>query len=188
MKINTAVVDDFMRYEGPFRLGTVFDFVTDPSILTVDAAIAAGTTVTSATGFIKTGTYGESLAVRSVAYELDASTNAGVGTGTLTVSPGIPANSIVLGVTSFIDTILAGAGLTTWTLGVTGDINRYATPTIAIAAGTATTSLTQADTGYTVPHIQAAAIDILVTTDAGVISTGIMHICVHYITLTGPTT
>lgn len=155
---------------------------------TVSSTLGVTGAATFATTVTQNGTYGESSALKITSYEVNMATATGTGTGTITIANGIPANSVVLGVTSYIDTILAGASLTTWKLGVTSDTDRYHSGTTAIAAGTATSSLTAGASGYTGPHAQAAAINLLMTADAGVFSTGIIHICVHYMTITGPTT
>lgn len=150
-----------------------------------DTAITGAATVSSTV--TQSGTYGESSALKIASHAVNIATATGVGTATITVANAIPANSVVLGVTSYITTILAGASLTTWKLGVTGDTDRYHSGTHAIAAGTATSSIASGASGYTGPHAQAAAINILMTADAGVFSTGLIHICVHYMTITIPT-
>jgi hypothetical protein len=104
------------------------------------------------------------------------------GTNTETITGLIPANSIVLGVTARVLTILAGASLTTWSLGITSHTDHYGT-TLAVAAGTTVTPANHKVADIPGPHYAVAATDVLFTAAAGVFTTGLVRVTVWYITL-----
>lgn len=101
---------------------------------------------------------------------IDMATATGTGTGTIT-SPttAIPANSYVIGMTCKVTTILAGAGLTTISIGDGTDPDKWGTG-IAIAAGT-TVNFGAHTAG---PSYYGTATSIVITADAGVLSTGVL--------------
>jgi len=115
---------------------------------------------------------------------VDAATATGTGSITLTIASFIPAKSILLGVTAYVATTLAGSGLGSWSLGLTNHTTYYGT-TLALTAGTGV------DAGnwvVTAPVYCTTAVDVLFTGNAGVFSSGKVHLCAHYITVTAPTT
>jgi hypothetical protein len=112
-----------------------------------------------------------------------ASVTCNSGTGTCTSSNLIPAGSLVIGVTARVTTILAGAGLTTWTLGDGSDADRWGA-TLALAAGT---TVTLANTTITTVPLYAAATNVVLTAAAGQFDSGVVRLTVHYISLTAPT-
>lgn len=105
------------------------------------------------------------------------------GTGTETISNVIPAGSLILGISTRVTTILAGAGLTTFGIGDGTDIDAFGA-TIAIAAGT-TTDLT--DYTITTVPIYPAVTSIVLTADAGQFDSGVIRFTIHYIDLTAAT-
>ncbi len=105
------------------------------------------------------------------------------GAGTETVSAVIPVGAEDVEVTIRITTILAGAGLTTISIGTTGDLTRWGTA-IAIAADTTTTG---ADFTFTAKMHHAAAGDLIFTAAAGVFSSGVIRYTIHYRDLTAAT-
>jgi hypothetical protein len=112
---------------------------------------------------------------------IDMATATGTGTGSIT-SPNtaIPAGSLVLGVTARVTTILAGAGLTTFSIGDGTDADRWGTG-IAIAAGT---TVGAANITISSPVYYTAATSIVLTAAAGVFSTGVLAVTVHYLSFT----
>ncbi len=110
------------------------------------------------------------------------------GTGTETVTGAIPAGCLLLGVSNFVQTILAGAGLTTWSAGTpgVGNTDRFATGK-ALAAGTTTTLAdfkVEAAADYALGRIYPAATDLVFTAAAGVFSSGVIRYTIHYLALT----
>ena len=106
------------------------------------------------------------------------------GTGTETIPNAIPAGSIVLGVTARVTTILAGSGLTTWSLGLSGDTDRWGTG-LALAGNT-TVDATDFATDVQ-PTVYPAATDIVLTAAAGQFDSGVIRYTIHYYALTAPT-
>jgi hypothetical protein len=96
----------------------------------------------------------------------------------------IPAGSIVLGVDIRVTTILAGAGLTTWKAGDGTTTNAFAN-TAALAAGTTTDLTTHVSTWK--PTLYIAATSVTLTANAGVFSSGVVRITVHYFSITAAT-
>jgi len=166
---------------------------TDAPVFTggVSGAVAATGAVSGTTGaftgnITQTAANGQVAGIKYLTELVDCATATGTGTGTLTLAMQIPALCQVIGVTAYVHPILAGASLTTWSLGVTSDTDRYGT-TLAIADTTSVNSLTSGATGYTAPHVNATAIAILMTAAAGVFSTGKVRVTVHYIPITAAT-
>jgi hypothetical protein len=91
----------------------------------------------------------------------------------------IPANSLILGVSARVNPILAGAGLTTFSLGDGTDVDRFGAG-ITIAANTLINI-----TNHTIasPVYNTTAKSLVLTAAAGVFSTGILTCTVHYISL-----
>jgi hypothetical protein len=134
----------------------------------------------------QTGDNGQVSGLKFLTELVNVATATGTGTGTITLAMQIPAKCVVMGVTAYVHPILAGASLSTWSLGVTSDTDRYGT-TLAIADTTSVNSLVAGATGYTAPHAQAAAVAILMTAAAGVFSTGKVRVTVHYVPITAAT-
>jgi len=101
---------------------------------------------------------------------IDMATATGTGTGTIT-SPttAIPANSYVVGMTCKVTTILAGAALTTISIGDGTDPDKWGSG-IAIAAGTTVNF----GNHTAAPSYYGSATSIVITADAGVLSTGVL--------------
>lgn len=115
---------------------------------------------------------------------VDVALATGVGTGTLTIASAIPAGTFDVWVTATVINVLAGVGLTTWSLGVTGDVDRFA----AAKAKTAGTTVTAAD--YAADNacfdVYQAATNILFTAAAGQFDTGKVTIVIFAKSLTAP--
>ena len=106
------------------------------------------------------------------------------GTGTETIANAIPAGAVVLGVTARVTTILAGTSLTTWSIGLSVDTDRWGTG-LALAAGTTTTG---ADFATDVqPTVYPAATDLVLTAAAGQFDSGVIRYTVHYYDFTAAT-
>ena len=118
-----------------------------------------------------------STVVGHVVTTINMATATGTGTGTIT-SPttALPAGTLIDGVTCRVSPELAGAGLTTFSIGDGSDVDRWGAA-IAIALNT-TTNISS----YTVtaPAYQVAAGSIVLTAAAGVFSTGILTCTTHY--------
>jgi len=112
---------------------------------------------------------------------INMATATGSGSGTIT-SPttAIPANSQVWGMTCKVTTILAGASLTTFSLGDGTDADRWGTG-IAIAAGT---TINLANWTLAAPWPYATATSLVLTAAAGVFSTGVLSCSPHILSFT----
>lgn len=110
-------------------------------------------------------------------------TNSGSSTQTLTAV--IPADVRSLGVTCRVDTVLAGSGLTTWSLGDGTDADLYG-GSLAKTAGTIVDQTT-----YTANPLTQAwstnAGNLTMTAAAGVFSSGAVTCCSHYVKFIAPT-
>jgi hypothetical protein len=106
------------------------------------------------------------------------------GASTQVLTGVIPAGATSLGVTCNVNTIIAGASLTTWSLGDGTDADLYGT-TLALAAGT-----TVDESDYTAgPLTQAwssSAGDLTMTAAAGQFDSGNVTCCSHYMHVTAP--
>lgn len=142
--------------------------------------------LTCASTIAKTGANGQTLTQKQVTLSQDMSTASGVGTATITLAGLIPAGFLLAAVDARVTTILAGASLTTFSIGVTGDTDRFAT-TVALAAGTTVNSLTASASDSRSPLDYVSATDVLLTAAVGVISTGVLRITLHGWTLTPAT-
>lgn len=111
----------------------------------------------------------------------DFTTNSGVGTATASNSR--PADAFILGVTFDIITVLAGAGLTTFSLGDGSDPDLYGSG-FAIAEGTINDM-----TDYTANPFEYRTTlgDIVLTAAAGQFDSGSIRLTVHFIDLTQTT-
>lgn len=98
---------------------------------------------------------------------------------TETITAGIPAGALVTGLTAIVLKALAGASLTTWSLGVTSDTDRYGTG-LAKDLGTRVNSLISSASDARAPINYVADMNILMTAAAGVFSSGKVRITVHY--------
>jgi hypothetical protein len=122
---------------------------------------------------------GQKLTLDSASEIVDMATATGTGTGTVTSTTAmVPAGALILGVTSRVLTVLTGASLTTWSLGVAGATTRYATG-IALTAGTTTTMANHLVTVS--PIFVATAVGLVFTAAAGVFSTGTVRITTHFL-------
>lgn len=111
---------------------------------------------------------------------IDMATATGTGTGTITSPTTALPVGVYLGMTCKVTTILAGAGLTTISIGDGTDADRWGTG-IAIAAGT---TVNVANWTADPPWRYSAATSIVVTADAGVLSTGVLSCTPHSFTFT----
>lgn len=109
-------------------------------------------------------------------------TNSGGVTATATNL--IPAGCVVLGLDSRVTTVLAGAALTTFQIGDGTTTNLFAN-TAAIAA-TSTTDLTKHLATFK-PTLYTAATSVVLTANAGIFSSGVIRLTVHYYTITAAT-
>lgn len=107
------------------------------------------------------------------------------GAGTQTIPALIPARARTLGVSCRVDTVIAGAGAASFSLGDGTDADLYGTG-IAFAAGT-----TVSTSNYTAnPLTQAwstSAQALTMTANAGQFDSGSITCCAHYIDFTAPT-
>jgi hypothetical protein len=95
----------------------------------------------------------------------------------------IPANSLVLGVTINVKTIIVGTTAVSFAVGDGTDVDRWGTG-IAFAAGTKTNI-----SNFTIasPVYYGSATSVVLTPNAGTLDTGEVRIAVHYISLTAAT-
>jgi len=122
------------------------------------------------------GSWQAGLNIKS--FQAEKTTNSGGNTETITGL--IPAGCILLGVVGKVTTILAGAGLTTWSAGITGNTDFFGT-TLAKTAGT-TFGMTTVG-AHTGVLVYPAAVDVLFTAAAGVFTTGVVKVVGFYIDL-----
>ena len=101
------------------------------------------------------------------------------GTGTETITNAIPAGAMVLGVTTRIKTVLAGTSLTTWSIGLSGDTDRWGTS--LPKTDEATTDGTDFASDVQ-PTIYPSATNIVLTAAAGQFDSGVIRYTIHYIT------
>ena len=154
--------------------------ITTPTVTggTINNTVIGGTTPAAATFTTATvsGGNGIATAVTHASTLLDLSVSS-------TATDLIPANSLVLGVTVFVKTIIVGTTAVSFDIGDGTDADRWGTG-IAFAAGTDTNI---ADFTITGPAYYGAATDVVLTPDAGTLDTGEVRIAVHYISLTAAT-
>lgn len=94
------------------------------------------------------------------------------GAGTQDVASFVPAGLTLCEIyLALVDTILAGAGMTTWSVGTSGDTNRYGA-TLALAAGTA---IGPADYAADWGAVGGAARDLRYTSAVGNFTTGVIR-------------
>jgi len=105
---------------------------------------------------------------------IDMSTATGTGTGTITVTGFFPAGCALEGFSGRVTTILAGAGLTTWSAGVTGSLTALGTA-LAKAQDTVIDSTTYT-AGTDSVMFGGPAKDLKLTAAAGVFSTGVLKV------------
>ena len=111
-------------------------------------------------------------------FEANKSTVSGGITETITNL--IPAGCLLLGMVGKVTVGIVGAGLTTFSVGIATDTDRFATG-LAKAAGT---TFGLADVGaHTSLLLYPAATSVTLTGDAGVFTTGTVHIVGYYIDL-----
>jgi hypothetical protein len=105
------------------------------------------------------------------------------GAGTVTATNLIPAGSLVIGVDARVTTVIAGAGLGSFSIGDGSDADRWGTG-IALTAGT---TVTLANATITSVPIYAAATSVVLTANAGQFDSGVIRLTVHYLSLTAAT-
>lgn len=127
---------------------------------------------------------GARLAIKTQEQLIDMATATGVGTGTVTVTAAIPAGAFDVWATALVKVVLAGVGLTTWSLGVTGDTDRFATGKAKTAGVTVTPEDYAADNACF--DVYQAAVNILFTAAAGQFDTGQVRLCLFFKTITAP--
>jgi hypothetical protein len=129
-----------------------------------------------------TGSTGQTTKIAHATELLATTTGAGTED---TVGTLIPANSLVLGVTVYVTTIITGGAIATFGVGTAADADAWgATTAVAVAAGSHSHV---SDFTVTTPIYYAAATKVRLTANAGTFSTGAVRVCVHYLTLTAPT-
>ena len=148
---------------------------------TIQAKLADASAYTAVEGS-KYSTLGAN-AQASVIQQATVSLTTDSGAATATATALIPAGSLVIVVDARVTTILAGAGLTTWSLGDGSDADRWAIGK-ALAAGT---TVTLADATITSAPIYAAATDVVLTAAAGQFDSGVIRLTVHYVSITAAT-
>ena len=126
------------------------------------------------------GTFGQLLNVKVV----EGTHTTDSGTGTETISNAIPAGAIVFGVTTRVKTVLAGTSLTTWSIGLSGDTDRWGTGLAVTDEGTTDSTDFATDVQ---PTAYPAATDIVLTAAAGQFDSGLIRYTVHYYDFTAPT-
>ena len=148
-------------------------------------ALIAATEYTDIVKFTKTASFitsdGGAMNMKTNCVTDD--TDSGAATHVLTAV--IPAGVQSLGVTCRVNTILAGSGLTTWSLGDGTDTDLYGT-TLVLAAGT-TVDNTDYTAGPLTQAWSASAGDLTMTAAAGQFDSGNITCCANYIDMTAPT-
>ena len=133
----------------------------------------------AAGSWASTGPNGSATNVQKATTSL--TTNSGIGTATATNL--IPAGSLVIGIDARITTVIAGAGMASFSIGDGSDADRWGTG-IALAAGT---TVTLADATINAAPIYAAATSVVLTANAGQFDSGVIRLTVHYLSLTAAT-
>lgn len=108
--------------------------------------------------------------------EVDHVISAGASSTTVNV---IPKNAQVIGVTGRVISAITGTGVSTWKLGVPGADNRY-----GYGLGLAMNSWAKGVSGQ--PLTYYADTPLLLTADAGTITSGTVRLAVHYLELSVP--
>lgn len=106
------------------------------------------------------------------------------GAGTHVIDDVFPARSRALGVTCRVDTVLAGTGLTTWSLGDGTDADLYGA-SLAKTAGTVVDESTYTASPLTQAWATSAA-DLTMTAAAGQFDSGAVTCCGYYYEFTAP--
>ena len=168
-----------IRIGGVLTLGSAGGFAwsdnADPTAGTADITLSR----LAAGSWASVGPNGSATNIRKATTALTTDSGAAPATATNL----IPAGSLVIGVDARVTTILAGTGLTTWSLGDGSDADRWATGK-ALAAGT---TVTLADATINAPPIYAAATSVVLTAAAGQFDSGVVRLTVHYLSLTAAT-
>lgn len=175
-KVNYTQSRDRVKVEGNLE-------VTGTSTLT--GATTQTGALTCASTISKTGANGQALTLKQATLHQNIATASGAGSGTITLTGLIPAGALVLGIDGRVTTILAG-GLATFSVGVSGSTDRFATG-VLVAAGTTFSMLTGAKSTFYFPQIYVSATDVLLTANTSNLSTGYLRITVHYLDLTAAT-
>lgn len=154
--------------------------LTSPAVSggTINNAVIGGTTPAAGTftSVSVSGGNGIATAVTHASTLLDISASS-------TATDLIPANSLVLGVTVNVKTIIVGTTAVSFAIGDGTDADRWGTG-IAFTAGTKTNI---ADFTIASPQYYGSATSVVLTPDAGTLDTGEVRIAVHYISLTAAT-
>ena len=154
--------------------------ITSPTISggTINNTVIGGTTPAAGTFTTAAVSGGNGIAttVTHASTLLDISSSS-------TATDLIPANSLVLGVTINVKTIIVGTTAVSFAIGDGTDVDRWGTG-IAFTAGTKTNI---ADFTIASPQYYGSATDVVLTPDAGTLDTGEVRIAVHYISLTAAT-
>ena len=154
--------------------------LTSPTISggTINSAVIGGTTPAAGTFTSVAVSGGNGIATTAT----HASTLLNIATSA-TATNLIPANSLVLGVTVFVKTIIVGTTAVSFAVGDGTDVDRWGTG-IAFAAGTKTNI-----SNFTIasPVYYGSATSVVLTPNAGTLDTGEVRIAVHYISLTAAT-
>lgn len=160
--------------------------VTGASTLTGATTQTGALTCTG--NIIKTGANGQLTTVKQASLVVNMATATGTGGITITLPELIPAGALLLGITARVTTIIAGAGLSTFSIGCStpNDTDRFATG-VLVAAGTTVNSLTASASNFLWAQIYTTAPVVVLTGNAGIFSTGILRITAHYIDLTPAT-
>lgn len=167
---------------------TLGDNTTVDGSLTATTLVGAGTLTTLTTSstatitgdLLKAGTNGAALNLKVASTTHTCNS----GTDTETFTSVIPAGVSVLGVVARVTTILAGASLSTWKLGTSGDDNLYG-DTLALASGTTVNHATA--TANPTGAWSASAQSLIMKANAGVFSSGVVRLEVFYWDTTAPT-
>ena len=91
----------------------------------------------------------------------------------------IPNNAMVLGVTARVESAITGSGISTWSLGVSGGLNRYGN-----GLGLAKNSYAHGLTGSPLAYYADTAL--ILTPDAGSFTGGTVRLAVHFFELGRP--
>lgn len=160
---------------------TTTDDLTVTGLATVGETLGVTGAITGSGAIVKAGTNGALLSLQVA--ETNLTTDGGAGTETATGA--VPAGAVVLAVVARVTTILAGSGLTTWSLGDGTDADLYGTG-LALAADTTVDSSDW--TASPLTHAwSASAGDLVLTAAAGQFDSGVVNLQVFYVKPTAPT-
>ena len=156
--------------------GVGLDFATDATLKVRTRAQTGDASVQALALYLGPLTGNAASGSTSIAHvnaTIDMATATGTGTGTITQANFFPAGCVQDGFSARVTTILAGAGLTTWSIGPTADLDMFGIG-LALAQDTLVRPAT-----YTVTsmgQVYSAASDLVLTAAAGVFSTGVLKV------------